>query len=103
MPLPSRAASPLPSGSLPSYRHEVFAPITSTELDRSPNGSLSNHAAISSIEGMGIFDSSFDQESYQYDFDFAQELWEQAGQTNGNDSLPLYVLDKREELEKLID
>jgi len=73
--------------SFPSYRHEVFASIPATEPDQLP--SSSSQAAIPPADG--IFDTSFDPESYQYDFDFAQELWERAGLTGGDDSLPLYV------------
>jgi hypothetical protein len=92
MPLPSRASSPLlRAASFPSYRHEVFAPIASAEPDNPTNGSVSSQAAIPPADG--IFDTSFDPESYQYDFDFAQELWERAGLTGGNDSLPLCVSD----------
>jgi hypothetical protein len=42
-----------------------------------------------SADGAEIFDPSFDQGSYQYDFDYAQQLWEQAGLLDGNDLLPL--------------
>lgn len=42
-----------------------------------------------SADGAGIFDPSFDQGSYQYDFDYAQRLWEQAGLSDSNDLLPL--------------
>jgi hypothetical protein len=43
-----------------------------------------------SADEAGFFDPSLDQgSSYQYDFDYAQRLWEQAGLSDSNDLLPL--------------
>ena len=92
MPLSSRAASPsMQAASFPSYRHELFAPVSFAEADMTINGSVASQAVMPLADG--IFDTSLAQESFQYDFDFAQELWERAGLTGGDDSLPLCVSD----------
>ncbi|KAG7530394.1 hypothetical protein FFLO_05057 [Filobasidium floriforme] len=90
IPLPSRATSPSRTNLVPTDRHGPCIPAHA-EYDQTPIDNSSDHRIMRvSADEAGFFDPSLDQgSSYQYDFDYAQRLWEQAGLSDSNDLLPL--------------